>query len=342
MQSLKLAAFVFLSLSLVLTACGGQPTPAAATAPAVQPTTAPTEAGQALSIVDGTGQTLTFDAPPQRIICLYSRCMETLAALGVEPLAIAPWSFMVALAENPQYFEQPNEIVVLKDAGGDVDLEEIAALEPDLVLGWEEIRTGLDGIAPVYVVSDEMDSYQESLEEIREFAALLGREAQAEASIAAFEDRLAAYQQLAPKDRSVMYVGGTQNEIYVRDGESGTCNLFKEVAECAWPDPENAATWSFVTSMEGLLEFNPDVILLESWDADYPDTEALLAVLAENPLWQELAAYQNDRIFPVVSDAKDLDGMGTIGGSRLLDNYLPLIYPEVFPEPLTEAQVQEL
>jgi hypothetical protein len=39
---------------------------------------------------------------------------------------------------------------------------------------------------------------------------------------------------------------------------------------------------------------------------------------------------------------RDAYGLGPIGGARLLDLYVPKLYPEVFPAPLTEAQVKDI
>jgi len=35
-----------------------------------------------------------------------------------------------------------------------------------------------------------------------------------------------------------------------------------------------------------------------------------------------------------------MDGMGTVGATRLLDYVMPLLYPETFPQPLSEDEVK--
>lgn len=362
---MRVAAHVFSFLLLImLAACSGGPSfvasesqPAEGTTPtteAVPPTptveaipptaTSPASATTSeLSLVDTSGVTVTFAKRPERIIVLGVRDLEILAALGIEPVAVAPYSFLEKLIQNPLYFKQPNDIKVLQAAEGDlgVDLEEIAALKPDLVFGWEEVRTGLTDIAPVYDAYNQQDTYQDSFEELRKFAGLFGREAQAEAAIKGFEDRLAAYKKLSPRNVSVMYVGGTTQEVYIRHGRSGTCHLFNEVARCDWEDPAQDGFWSYTASLETLLQLDPDVLLLESWDEKL-STDELIAEYEQNPLLAELKAVKNGRLIPIESDAKDLDGMGIIGATRQLDTYMPILYPDIFPQALTDEQVQEL
>lgn len=329
-------------LLAVLTACAA-PTPVsptAAPATAILPTATPTAApNEPVTITDGSGVELTFDAPPQRVVCLYTRCIEVLAAVGVTPIAVAGW--IANVTTDPDYFPQPNEIVALRETNDDMgfDPEELAALEPDLVLGWEELRAPLEGIAPVHAVTNDLDSYQEANDEVRAFAQIFGREAEAEAAIQAFLDRLEAYKRLSPQDQSVINLFKTES-IFYRDGQSGTCNLFKEVAGCDWPDPANASSWSVETSVEGLLQLNPDVILTSADPAQYPDEAALLADWGTDPLWHEISAFRNEQIIIIPATIYNMDGMGPIGATRMLDYFLPRIYPEVFPAALTDAQVQ--
>jgi iron complex transport system substrate-binding protein len=293
-----------------------------------------------LTLVDGAGNTLTFDKAPQRIVCLYSRCIELLAALEVEPVGA-----MVSdepLFTDAHYFPQPNKITVIEWEGDSPNLEQIAAIKPDLVLGWEELREPLKGIAPVYSVIDSQDSYEKSHVEIRAFAKLLGREQVAEQNIKAAVDRLAAYKAKSPANLSVMYGFFYNSAFNYRDGASGTCNLLKEVAKCDWADPKNVASWSVQVSDEGLLALNPDVLLLDGFGFDGKTNAEIVKTVSERPLWPELSAVKANRVF-IASDAvANMDGMGTVGMTLLLDVYMPLLYPDVFPVALTNEQVAEI
>jgi iron complex transport system substrate-binding protein len=329
----------------LLAACG---TPVANQSPAAEAPSAPAATaasaatGFPMTITDGSGTTLSFDAPPTRIACLYTRCIEVLAALRYDQIAVPTWAndFVNDLA----YFPQPNTITLLPETSDDigVDLEQLAAFKPDLILGWAELRPSVEAFAPVHAVVDDMNSYEKSFDEIRTFGKLLGREAEAEQQIKRALERLAAYKALSPNNVAVMYGFFSQGAFSYRDGASGTCNLFKEIARCDWPDPENSSSWSVEVGDEGLLAFDPDVLLVDSYGFDGKTNEQIIEELAQRPLWAELSAVKNKRLYIVSEAVANVDGMGTVGMSRMLDVYGPLLYPDVFPQALTDAQVQEI
>jgi iron complex transport system substrate-binding protein len=339
MQPIRTLCALLTAGALALTACAA-PLPPVTTA-TDQSATAPTSAAaEELSIVDGAGNTLTFTAPPQRLVCTYSRCMEVLAALELEPVGVTTWE--EDFIKNPLYFPQPTQTEILSYDGDFPDLERLAVLKPDLVFGWQELGDALQGIAPVYNVVNEQDSYAKSHAEIRTFAGLLGRTEIAERNIQRALDQLAAYKAKAPGDLSVMYGFFYQGVFSYRDGNSGTCNLLKEVADCNWPDPTNSSSWSVEVGDEGLLQFDPDVILVDSYGFDGKSDAEIIAEVSARPLWGELTAVKTGRVYVSSDTVANMDGMGTVGMMRMLDVYAPLLYPEIFPTPLTDEQVQEI
>lgn len=347
--------FVILTLlTLLLSSCApAQPNTATVTAESmVEETTVPTEvaedataeatpeateepsdANDPLTITDGAGNKLTFDKAPERIICAYTRCLELLATLEIVPVGVPVW--LEAFTKDPDYFPQPNDITIIPEEGDSINLEQTIALKPDFILGWQELKDALGDVAPVYMVVDGQDSYQESHDEIRMFARLFGREQLAEKNIKAALDRLAAYKAQSPRNVSIMNGFFYDGSFYYRDGASGTCNLLNEVALCEWPDPANAASWSVQVNMEALLELDPDILLLGA------DGKTVDELVAEQPLMAELSAVKNDRVYFTGDKPTNLDGMGTVNMTQMLDTFMPLLYPEIFPAPLTDAQVQE-
>jgi iron complex transport system substrate-binding protein len=296
---------------------------------------------QPYTITNNDGSVLTFDTPPERIICLYHECLEHLAALDVTPLATADWSVPQMLAASPLYFEQPNTIAFIPDVDDSPDFEVIAEIKPDLVFGWQELIAPLEGIVPVADVVTQDNSYQGTLQTLRAYSQVLGKQAEAEAAIKTFEDRLNAYKELSPRNLTVLQSGTADGkEFWVSTSFSVPCSLLNEVAICDWADPNpTPGTWGYTASAEGLLALDPDVIILESWDAT-KNAADLVALMTADPLLSELNALKNGRV--LTDTDRDSYGIGVIGGARLLDAYMPLLYPEIFPEPLTDAQIQEI
>jgi iron complex transport system substrate-binding protein len=208
------------------------------------------------------------------------------------------------------------------------------------VFGWKELGEALKGIAPVYNV--DSDSYAESHAEIRALAKLTGREAIAERNIQKALDRLSAYKAKSPKNVTVMYGFFYQGKFSYRDADSATCNLLKEIAICAWPDPENNSSWSVEIGDEGLLKFDPEVLLVDNYGFDGKSNAQIIEEVSKRPLWDELKAVKDKRLHVSSDQLANMDGMGVIGMSRVLDVYAPLLYPDVFPKPLTDDDVKTI
>lgn len=93
-----------------------------------------TTAIQAVEVVDDAGLTVRLQQPAQRIISLIPSATETLIAIGAASQIVGRTRFDVA-----------PEVMSLPSVGGGVDpsVEAIAALKPDLVVGWESDKRQL-------------------------------------------------------------------------------------------------------------------------------------------------------------------------------------------------------
>jgi iron complex transport system substrate-binding protein len=92
-------------------------------------------------------------------------------------------------------------------------------------------------------------------------------------------------------------------------------------------------------SVETLLSFDPDVLIVEQYSVD--DEAALLERLGStNPLWNELKAVKNGRVHLVPVSQARTNTIQSVRGA--VDALMPLIYPDVFPKALTDEQVQEI
>lgn len=350
-----------LAATLLLAACGGQtatddapePTePPAAAEPteATEPTVAPaaedeaTEAASAagfpVTITDGLGRELTFEEPPERVVALYNGNFGNLATLGVRPVATLANESMLAA---PRYFEDGESIPSVGATDGGIDLEAVAAAEPDLILGFgmEQVQS-MGDIAPFYSPLDT-DTLEGLYAETRNLGTILGIADRAEEAISAFQDRLAAYQALTNRDVSILLASPEEdnlNSMWIRHAGSPDCRLLNEIAICDWDDPTGGEGWSFQTTPETLLELNPDFIYYKSpWDGTQ---EELMNYVQQNPLWAELDAVQNNRLLYVEGYPNPI-ASSLIAATHLLDTFAPRLYPDLFPDgPLTDAQVQEI
>ncbi|UUX49278.1 ABC transporter substrate-binding protein [Nisaea acidiphila] len=171
--------------------------------------TAPTSFAAERSVTDDAGRTVTMPASPERIIVLHEPLIGVpLAELGLPPVGsygrnddggtqMAADFYRLVLGDRA-----PDPLPRGIGALGNMDLEKMRSLEPDLIIGTEhdlEKAELLSAIAPVYLQNSSTGrvrgfNAEESL------AGLLGLEAAFEDRKAAYLARLEAVRAALPKD----------------------------------------------------------------------------------------------------------------------------------------------
>ncbi len=369
----RIALMLVAALALsVAVACGGgsddSPAPAATPAPATSAAATPTEAATAKAepatpaatpaateaatptatataaataaatpapprpVEDASGEVVTLEAPAVRVVCLTGLCVDTMFVLGIKPVAAYD-----LLHLDPAYWgPDENEIGAISGSFFEPSLEDIARAEPDLVIGLggvhEGLRTGLASIAPLFIVDPV--GVEGMLAHVVEVGILLGVEEEAVAAAAAFEARLEEYASTVTTKRSVMVVYGSDLNI----GAETVCTPAIDALAHAVAYPEEFTDCevhgSFPSfSVEQLLSIDPEVIFVQTFGFGPEPPQPVSEQLADNVIWSELRAVQNGEVYEV-----DFFIWGTSRGIRgtnfVLDEAMPKIYPELFPNPL--------
>ncbi len=334
-----------LLLAVLLAACRAAAQPTATTAPA-SPTTEPSRAAAPvtfpLTIADASGVTITLARPPERILCLSPGCVDILVELDILPVAVA--FQLMPLAELPQFYgDRAAAITSISLAGNDPNFEEIAQARPDLVIGTpvdEPKRATLRPIAPLFTIVDT-GTYSQLGEQLRTIGWLVGREARADEAVRRFENRLTAYKTRAQGDRSAAIMGVFPFGSVVYTTASPSCQLLTEVGQCPWPVPVGATSPSAPIAAERLLEVDPDVIFIQTFkhratrggaEGSWFQAPDKRRELEASPFWRELKAVKAGRVHEV--EVWPWGGYGTRSLGIVLDEALPLLYPQVFPRPL--------
>lgn len=170
------------------TAASATSTPA--TAPLTAPATASgaaTTAGEAdgpVEFVDDRGETITFATPPRRVVAWQAQ-VPALVELGIEPVGVLAFN---PIETNPAFIEagvDTSSLVAVSQSYGDVDIEQLAALAPDVILTYtlgDEILQGFEDaatqdlaaqIAPLVALDSGAD-VMTGIARMEEFAELLG------------------------------------------------------------------------------------------------------------------------------------------------------------------------
>lgn len=147
--------------------------------------------------------TTTINAPPVRVVSLGYAGGDNILALGVKPVALRYW-----YGDYP-YGVWPWAQAALGDAKpeslkGDLNIEQIAALKPDVILAVSSGITReqydlLSQIAPTIAPEAEYGDYGTPWQvDVRTSGKALGKSAEAESLIAGVESRLAAIRAAHP------------------------------------------------------------------------------------------------------------------------------------------------
>ncbi|WP_309119452.1 ABC transporter substrate-binding protein [Paenibacillus sp.] len=286
-----------------------------------------------LSIVDDTGEALTFAKPVERIACVVSLCIDLTAELGMEPIAIGE-SGVRTIAMQPEFYgEKGRSFASIGGSFFEPNVEDLVAAKPDLVIGLEGVhdalREGLSGIAPVLLVNPV--SYSESVELLMAVGGVTGRTKEAQASADAFLAKLEEAKRKSPKDRKalIMYGSDVNFAIVTDSGLGGT--VLREIAAYPWkvndPSEDPFGEGAIPYSLEKLLAENPDAIFVESYSFQ-PGAKQLSEQLSQLPLWSELKAVQEGKVAEVRSPIWG-DGRGTRSLGIMVDEAMAFLYPEL-------------
>ncbi len=263
--------------------------------------------------IDNCGQSVTFAAPPQRVVTIKSTATELLLALGLGERIVG-----VGFQDGPLPPELAlagSGLTVLADR---VPSQEVVLeTEPDLVYGgWESNFAGdaagerptlaalgvASYVAPAAcrsVVPPPL-SFEGLFDDITELAQIFDVAPAAEALIA---EQRALLESVTPDDRglrAVWYSSGTKAP-YVGAGTNapamimsaiGLENVFGGAAE-GWI----SASW------EAVVDANPDVIVLV--DSAWNSADQKRQLLAENPITSQLDAVRLQRYLVIPFPASE-------------------------------------
>lgn len=303
-------------------------------------------AAQEVTATDAHGQSLTLPAPAARVVADSITGLGQLLALGIAPVGsfCTPGADAAESLLAERNMPLPAGTPCFSNPDWSNDWEKVAALEPDLFIGWAaEDAALLDGIAPFFSAQafatdgssgDSLDMYDASL---RAIGTLTGRDAEAEAAIAATRARVAAYAALAPAaPPRVLHLFADGGAVFWIFGQGSlNCQLLEEIADCAAPGGPDE--FYVQGTSELLLRIDPDVLVVVAYAGDYlTDAAGLAAMTAADPLWSELTAVRDGRVVLMPHDAR---ASSVYGINDYLDTIAPRLYPETFPAPLSAEQV---
>lgn len=263
---------------------------------------APTTAGPSSYRI--TNKFGSFDVPadPQRVIVLEGRRdLEVALALGWSPVAVGPNTFYVG-DKLPAFLNwQPANVTKLGQ-GGELNIEVVAGLRPDLIIGRESnVEGAIDKLrplgAPFITVAGGSEPWRPELEAI---ASELGRLPKVAGSIADYDKALADLRtrhaaRLAGATLAIAQFGGKEFYSSPPGGFYLQVNVLAELGgrHLPWLNglPLNRPGGSSTSSIEQIEQLAPaDAFLVVVNDADQRRE------LDELELWKRLPAVAAGRV----------------------------------------------
>ncbi len=320
---------VLFILMLTLSACA----PAAVAQPTNEPvmeatdlvpTVEPTEevVQTAIMVTDDLGVEIELAEPAQKIISISPSLTEILFSVGAGDRLIGRDS-------NSMY---PAEAASAVDLGGmwnGIPIEDILAMEPDLILAGEifaeEAINELRDLGLVVYWQKNPADFEGLFGNIMDIAVLTGTEDAASEVIEGLSDRVSALDEKLASAAGLPLVfyeldASDPANPYTPGGGTFISFIISRAKGVNMGDSLDG-TWVQVSSEE-LLAQNPDIILLA--DALYGIT---LEMVAERTGWSEITAVVEGEIYPF--DPFIL----SVPGPRLVDGFeqvAEILHPEVF------------
>jgi iron complex transport system substrate-binding protein len=247
---------------------------------------------------------------PKRVVVL--DVLDNALALGIKPIGAAAYddgSFFTDLPEQA-------EGIAKVGLGGQPNLEKLLSLKPDLILGidwYGDIYNLLSKIAPT-VFAKSTDGIDWKIW-FNTYAEALGKTEKAQEILSNYDRRIAQFRQQMGDKRSqtkvsvVMFWDGVR--IYMKKSFSG--GILSDIGLPRPPEQDKDKVNEDI-SLELIPKMAGDTIFLM-----IGDRAAELDRFAKNPLWSQLEAVKQGRVYKVKARTW-LAGYGPVAANKVLDD----------------------
>ncbi|HAO5739058.1 TPA: ABC transporter substrate-binding protein [Listeria monocytogenes] len=270
-------------LLAILTACGNTETKA------------PEKKTEKIEVKDATGNTITLEEAPTKIVSLMPSNTEILFALDLGDKVKG----VTAYDDYPKEAQK-----VEKVTSTSVDTEKIIAIKPDLVLGHESMLATekdayqllKDAGINVFVVPDATD-LKAAEKSIITVGKLTGKEKEAKEVTDSMEEQKIAIEKKAKELKTSPKVWiEISPDLYT----AGKGTFMNEMLELAGGTNVVTESGFIPYNEEKVVELQPDIIL-----SVYPDAKA---TIQKRAAWKDIPAVKNDKIYEM--DANKLSRPG--------------------------------
>lgn len=268
-----------------------------------------------------TGQT-TLQTAPKRVVVLEYALADDVVALGRKPVAWAREK------DVPDYLGMQLADVPSIGTRAQPNLEKLLALKPDLIIAdstrHKEIYPQLSKIAPTIVLNVFRSDYQGQLDSFVTLGKTLGKEAEARQLVAA-QEVLVKKAQLSANRKAggVLVAALPPSGLFVlHSRESVVGGLVEAMGRTNLASSVGRDNSLYSIALDELVRLDPAGIAL----LINPGEKTVLTEWQKNPLWQNLAAVKNNRVYTFDRDlwskARGIQALGMITKDAVRSGFL--------------------
>ena len=255
---------------------------------------------------------------PERVVVLTNEATEALLALGVKPVGAAnswlgdPWYDHIApLMEGVTPVgkeDQPN-------------LEAIAALQPDLILGTkmrhEKIYGQLSQIAPTVFSETIRGKWQENF---MLWAEAVNRQAEGERLLEEWRGRIEDFRQKAGDklDMEVSLVRFMPGRVRILYKDTFAGSILEEIG-FKRPPAQDKADFAAEVGKERIPEMDGDILFYYSYETGDGQATSLEQEWTRDPLWKNLSVVKRGQVYKVDDVIWNTAG-GILAANLMLDD----------------------
>ncbi|MDF1508815.1 iron-siderophore ABC transporter substrate-binding protein [Robertmurraya sp. DFI.2.37] len=273
--------------------------------------------GQMRTITHAMGTT-DIEGTPQRAVTLFQGATDAALALGVKPVAaVESW------IEQPWYEyirDQMDGVVNLGDEN-QPDLEKIAELKPDVIIAsktrHEKISEQLSAIAPT-VMTEEVHIWKDTLQLTAE---ALNKQEEEASFLQQWDEKVADFKKQVGErlnDTEVAVIDFRTD--HVRIVYTGFAALVLDELGIPRPDNQKGESWGVkLTTKENIPSMDADILFDQTSTSRDDGRLDLRASWMEHPLWQNLRAVKNNKVYEVDTAVWN-NGSGPIAATLMLED----------------------
>jgi len=252
-----------------------------------------------ITVKDFRNKEIKINYPVTRTICLIESALSGIYMLGAENTLVG----ISTNVYNGDVYEQYKQLDVrIKNkslpAPGNwdfINIENIAALKPDLVIMWSSQTEAIQSVEnlgiPVYAVM--IQNTNDIFREINDFGKIFDKKERADSIIGFAKEEIAIIKKnIKTLEKKKVYFIWSQGKLET-SGKNSTVNEMIELAYC-----ENACNLPdehIVVNAEKVIEWNPDLIIM--WYNKDDKTNEILQFDA----WKNINAVRNKMVYQLPS-----------------------------------------